>query len=288
MPGPVLAVHGGAGRLPTDAGYRDTAAAALRRALEAGLAQLRSRTGALEAAVAAAEVLEDCPVMNAGRGSVLTCDGGVEMDAAVMDGAGRRAGGVAGVRALAHPVRAALCVLRDGRHVLLAGDGAERFARERGCAAAEPEGHVTPERRAQLEAWRARSGGTVGAVALDAEGHLAAATSTGGTTGKLPGRVSDSCLIGSGTWADDATCAVSATGLGELFIRSAFAHEVDALLRLGGLDLDAACRRALERVDGRGGCIAVDCQGRVALPFGTPGMARGWADGAGRIHVEPA
>ena len=241
---------------------------------------LGSGSSALEAVVAATASLEDCPVFNAGRGSVLNALGEVELDAAVMEGASRRAGAVAGLRRIRNPVAAATAVLRDGRHVLLAGPGAEHFAFASGIEPVAEESLVTDSRRAQ---WRraktpGSSGGTVGAVARDTAGHLAAATSTGGILAKRPGRVSDSALVGCGTWADDATCAISATGDGELFIRSAFASRVDALLRHTSATLEGACVQALAEVaslGGSGGCIAIDGHGEVAMPFDTPGMPRG-------------
>ncbi len=299
----LLAVHGGAGEIP-ERGEAPAWAALAREGLEASLRAgggvLRAGGGALAAAVEAVAALEDCPAFNAGRGSVANREGQVEMDAAVMEGTGRRAGAVAGVGALANPVRAALAVLEGSPHVLLAGAGAEAFARDRGLAAADPAELAALARRL-AETWARRRGGaareravggTVGAVARDAHGHLAAATSTGGTPGKLPGRLSDSCLPGAGTWADDATCAVSATGWGEMFIRCAFAHEVDALLRHAGLPLEEACARALRAVaalGGAGGCIALDRSGALALPFDTQGMPRGLlaADGAPQLAVHP-
>ncbi len=288
-----LAIHGGAGPQPTaeaDPDFARSVEQGLREALAAGHAVLAAGGPALEACVVAVERLEACEMLNAGRGSALTQDGLVEMDAAVMDGSSGLAGAVAGVQHLASPVRAAVAVLEDGRHVLVSGIGAEHLARARGCAVAEPESFVTARRLAQLERLQqADSGGTVGAVALDAAGGLAAATSTGGTMGKHGGRVSDSCQIGAGTWAD-ARCAVSATGQGEFFIRSAFAHEVAARLRLLELPLDQACRAALDSVaaaGGRGGCIALDRSGQLALPFTTPAMPRAWigADGVPHLRV---
>ncbi|MBW2282639.1 MAG: isoaspartyl peptidase/L-asparaginase, partial [Deltaproteobacteria bacterium] len=249
---------------------------------------------ALEAAVEAVAVLEDCPALNAGRGAVLRSDGSVALDAAVMDGLERRAGGVAAVRRLRNPVRAALAVLERSPHVLLASAEAEAFAIGQGLEPAGDEWLITPQRSAQLERARAAAmtlldhdgeedgAGTVGAVARDAAGHLAAATSTGGMTNALPGRVGDSPVPGAGIWADDATCAVSGTGEGEIFLRCAFAHEVDALLRLGGRPLQDACDLALARVEalgGRGGCAAIDARGRVALPFNTFAMPRGLVEG---------
>jgi beta-aspartyl-peptidase (threonine type) len=288
---PTLVVHGGAGR--SDAAHAVRTAAGLRAALAVGGDLLDAGGCALDAVVAAVRELERCEVFNAGRGGVLDSEGRIALDAAVMDGSTRRAGGVIGVARIQQPVDAALAVLRDGRHVLLAGEGAERFARQAGLAIVDPDYHVTEERRAQLaraRVERSASGGTVGAVALDRDGHLAAATSTGGILARMPGRVSDSGLPGSGTWADDATCAVSATGTGDFFIRCAFARDVDARIRYGGRDLDAACREALAEVaalGGFGGCIALDPRGRVAIHFDTPAMARGVriADGASRIAV---
>jgi isoaspartyl peptidase/L-asparaginase-like protein (Ntn-hydrolase superfamily) len=210
------------------------------------------------------------------------------MDAAVADGRGRRLGGVAAVTGVRHPVQAARAVMDDGRHVLLAGPGAVAFARSAGLAF-EPEGWFVTDRRRRALARRVphpAGGSTVGAVARDADGHLAAATSTGGRTGQLPGRIGDSPVPGAGTWADDATCAVSATGVGEAFLRAAFAHEVDARLRLEGVDLDAACREALAAVavaGGDGGCIAVAGQGPPVLPFTTALMHRGWAEVGGPL-----
>ena len=288
-------MHGGAGRVPAagaDPGHAERVAEGLRAALAAGGALLDGGASALDAVVAAVRELERSEVFNAGRGGALDREGRIALDAAVMEGRGRRAGGVVGVARIAHPIEAALAVLRDGHHVLLAGEGAERFAREAGLAMVEPDYHVTDERRAQLAralADRARSGGgTVGAVARDAQGHLAAATSTGGIVARRPGRIADSGLPGSGTWADDATCAVSATGVGEFFIRSAFARDVDARMRYGGRDLDTACAEALAGVaalGGSGGCIAVDARGRAAFHFDTPDLPRGVRVGAQEARV---
>lgn len=279
----------------SDRAWGETARAGLTQALAAGERELERGGSALDAVTEAVALLEDCEAFNAGRGSVLHAEGGVEMDAALMEGAARRAGGVACVTRLANPVRAARAVLEDGAHVLLAGEGAERFALARGLEAIDPQRLVIPSRRAQLERLRAReagSAGTGGAVARDARGGLAAATSTGGLTGKRPGRVSDSCVIGAGTWADE-NCAISATGVGELFLRGAFAHEVAARVRHAALDLATACARALAALDpggnGAGGCIAIDAAGRVAWPFDTPAMPRGVREvgAAPRVAVHP-
>lgn len=274
MNGPVIAVHGGAGS-PRPSDRDATRVAALARSLRAGQGLLAAGAAALEAVVAAVEELEADGDFNAGRGSTPTAGGEVEMDAAVADGARRRFGGVAAIRAVRHPVAVARAVLEDGRHVLLAGEGAEAFARRAGLASA-PDGWFVD---------RGSAGDTVGAVALDARGHLAAATSTGGRRGQLPGRVGDSPVPGAGVWADDATGAVSATGIGEAFLRVAFAHEVDALVRIGGFTLEDACHRALGEVTavgGSGGCIALDRHGTLSMPFTSAVMARGYADGSGR------
>lgn len=279
MAGISIAVHGGAGPVrPGEDGRREARRAALAESLQTGLAILLAGGAAVDAAVAAVEILEDAEEFNAGRGSVLTATGTVEMDAAVADGAGR-AGAVAAVSGIRHPVAAARAVMADGRHVLLAGPAAADFARAAGLALEAPEWFVTERRRRDAEGVDP-GGSTVGAVTLDRDGHLAAATSTGGRAGQLPGRVGDSPIIGAGTGADDRTCAVSATGDGEAFLQASFAHEVDAQIRLAGCDLDEACRRALARVEalgGAGGCVALDGHGRVAMPFTTPMMYRGWA-----------
>jgi isoaspartyl peptidase/L-asparaginase-like protein (Ntn-hydrolase superfamily) len=300
----VLAVHGGAGGLTRARLDGDTEAAlraGLATALRAGHAVLAGGGGALEAVVRAVVALEADPRFNAGRGSVLTADGRVEMDAAVMDGRARAVGAVACVSCVAHPVALARRVLERTDHVLLVGAGAEALADDGTpeLTRVDPASLVTAERAAQLERLRAKDAGsgldhdvdgTVGAVARDAAGHLAAATSTGGMVGQQPGRVGDSPIAGAGTWADDATCAVSATGQGETFVRCAFAHEVDASMRLAERRLGEACRQALARVaalGGRGGCIALGRSGPPALPFDTPAMLRGsiGADGVPRVAI---
>ena len=271
-PGFVLVVHGGAGRPPKLSGWHAEAEAGMREAAQAGERILAARGTAAEAVVAAVRELESCPAFNAGLGSVANTEGMVEMDAALMEGVELRAGAVAGLRAIRHPIEAARAVLEAGVHLLYAGEGAECFAREAGLEGIEPAvlAAAAPE-------WKAASSqGTVGAVALDNAGHLAAATSTGGTPGKRPGRISDSAIIGAGTWADDASCAVSTTGHGESFMRCVFAHAVAERCR-GGLALPEACAQMLTRVEelgGKGGCIAVDRQGNVAYPYDTRIMPR--------------
>jgi beta-aspartyl-peptidase (threonine type) len=293
QPPAVLAIHGGAGPAPPDEAHGGAARwpgqAGLGAALRAGLAVLADGASALEAVIAAVMVLEDDEHWNAGRGSALTAAGTVEMDAAVADGRDRRIGGVACVTGVRHPVLAARAVMDDGRHVLLSGPGAEAFARDAGLAFEQPEWFVIERRRQALANWLAAAGGgTVGAVARDRAGHLAAATSTGGRNGQLPGRIGDSPIPGAGTWADDAGCAVSATGIGEAFLRAAFAHEVDARIRLEGVDLATACQEALAAVTaagGNGGCIAVTGEGPPVMPFTTELMHRGWAEVGGPLWV---
>jgi len=293
---PVLAVHGGAGHIvPAEFSAERVATArrGLGQSLTAGMTVLRDGGSALDAVVAAVLILEDDEQFNAGRGAVLTATGGVEHDAAVADGATRRAGAVTCVSGIRNPVLAARAVLERTPHVLMSGAGAQELARREGLTFMPTDWFITARRREQLTGIPPSSrveseftGGTVGAVALDGEGHLAAATSTGGTTGQLAGRVGDTPLVGAGTWADDRSCAVSATGDGEALILSVFAHEVDALVRLAGLSLGAACQRALQEVAdraGTGGCIAVGTDGTVAMPFTSAGMFRGAVD-ATSVH----
>ena len=273
----------------------------LRRALEAGREVLAAGGNALEAVTRAVAALEDDPLFNAGRGSVFTAAGTQEMDAAVMDGRNRRAGAVAGIFGPRNPILAARAVMELSDHVLLIGEGALAFCRQQGVAFADPGYFYTAERWKALqdELERRRRGlaedddeqrrhGTVGAVARDRDGNLAAATSTGGMTGKVPGRVGDSPIIGAGTYADNATCAVSATGHGEYFARFGAAFEIAARLRHAGQSLEQAARTvidALGEFGGRGGVVAVDRAGALALPFNTAGMYRGYVRTDGRIHT---
>ena len=292
---PLVVVHGGAGALERggpEPAHEAEARRALADALGAALRRLHEGGSALDAVVEAVAVLEDHPRFNAGRGSALTSQGRVEMDASVMDGARRAAGAVACVRTVRNPVRLARLVLERTPHVLLAGRSAERFARANGVERVHPRTLVVPEQRELLRRAKRRAAasghGTVGAVARDAAGHLAAATSTGGVVNQLPGRVGDSPIVGAGTWADDATCAVSATGHGEALLRVAFAHEVDAGVRLAGLGLDAAVSAALARLSAlgaSGGCIALSGRGAPVLAFTSAAMWRGWASASGETHV---
>jgi isoaspartyl peptidase/L-asparaginase-like protein (Ntn-hydrolase superfamily) len=276
---PAIVVHGGAGNWPEPAHAR--AVAGIERAVAAGHAVLAAGGDALAAVQAAVVVLEDDPVFNAGRGAVLTERGGIEHDAAVMRGHDRAAGAVAALRGIRNPVLAARAVLDAGRHVLLVGESAAAFARDAGLETVPEAWFRTPERELALRRNLSSREGTVGAVARDARGDVAAATSTGGINGKHPGRVGDSPLLAAGTWAGPGV-AVSCTGDGEAIIRAALAHEVDALMRHAGLPLAAACERALsELVGGTGGLIAVDDAGGVAARFTTPAMPHGWQVGDG-------
>jgi beta-aspartyl-peptidase (threonine type) len=255
----------------------------------AARAVLRGGGSAVEAAVAAVVVLEDDERFNAGRGSVLTAMGEVEADAAVMDGARRRAGAVAALRAVANPVLAARGVLEEGEHVLLCGEGAQAAARRAGLPAVGPERLVTPERLAQHREREAAVGpaelATVGAVVRDAAGHLAAATSTGGVSGQASGRIGDSPIVGAGTYADDRSCAVSATGRGEAILEAVLAHEVAALVAHRGLDAQRAAERALREVRGHAALIVVDREGRAGLA-GAPGaFARALAGLDGEVSI---
>lgn len=291
-----LLVHGGAGILTRDTVSAQTDAAAragLDAALAAGEAVLGSGGSALDAVEAAVQVLEDDPTFNSGRGAVFTFDGAIELDAAIMDGATRAAGAVAGVTRTRHPVSLARAVMDHSPHVLLAGKGADIFAAEQGVEQVDPDWFVTPARRAQLNKMKANPDGwfdvdmkygTVGAVAVDAAGHVAAATSTGGVTGKRWGRIGDSPLIGAGTHADDRACAVSATGAGEFFIRIGVAHEISARIRFAGEDLQTAADHVLAEtmaLGGTGGVIVAGPDGNVAWSFTTPGMYRGRAGSDG-------
>ncbi len=298
-----LVIHGGAGTIERDriTPEQDAAIrAALDAALAAGSLVLGGGGSALDAVEAAIKLLEDDPHFNAGRGAVFTYEGHIELDAAIMDGSNRAAGAVARLSTTRHPVSAARAVMAHSPHVLLTGQGADGFAAEQGLEQVANSWFETPERRRQLEELRARQAigpgaswydvdlkyGTVGAVALDTAGHVAAATSTGGLTGKRWGRIGDTPLIGAGTYADDRACAVSATGAGEYFIRVGVAHEICARARLSGEPLQAAADAVMAEVrdlGGSGGVIVTGPGGEAVFSFTTPGMYRGRA-AAGGLH----
>ena len=288
-----LVIHGGCGAMRLSADEEAAGLAGLRTALQAGERILSAGGAALDAVEAAARVLEDDPAFNAGRGSVLTHDGQIELDAAIMDGRTRSAGAVAGLRTVRAPISAARAVMERSPHVMLSFAGAEQFAREQGLEVIDSKWFETPERRAQLTQVLASGGGfdadvkfgTIGAVAVDAAGHVAAATSTGGLTAKRWGRIGDSPLIGAGTYADDRAAAVSATGSGEYFIRAAAGHELTARMRMLGESLQAALDAVLADIrslGGSGGLIAVSPAGEAAWGFTTRGMYRGRVSAAGR------
>ena len=292
-----LAVHGGAGTIPRDEASRSRASSyhyGLRQALAAGRDILAAGGSALDAVTEAVAKLEDDPLFNAGRGSVFTRAGTQEMDDCIMDGAERRAGALAGVFGPRNPVLAARAVMERSRHVLLIGEGAVAFCREHGVAFCEPGYFYSEARWRELQRVLADPGrqpeqyGTVGAVARDRRGHLAAATSTGGMTGKAPGRVGDTPIIGAGTYAENATCAVSATGHGEFFIRHAAAFAIAARLRYASQSLELAAREVIDELvaaGGSGGVVAVERDGALALPFNTAGMYRGYLRDGGVIHT---
>jgi beta-aspartyl-peptidase (threonine type) len=301
---PTLVIHGGAGIARDELPPEKEAAccAVLEEALRAGHKVLMDGGASLDAVQAAIVILEDSPLFNAGRGSALTSAGTVEMDASVMDGAKVTAGAVACVHGVRNPIRLARFVMERTPHVLLAGRAAEDFARECGLPFESADYFITPEQKEKLRKAQAKKSaaqpagesltarmGTVGAVALDRSGRLAAGTSTGGLTNKRPGRVGDSPLIGAGNYAENSVCAVSCTGHGESFIRSVVAYDVAARIKYGGRDVATATREIihekLPKLDGKGGLIAVDAAGNIATPFNTPGMFHGWIKADGSIHV---
>jgi beta-aspartyl-peptidase (threonine type) len=304
----VLVVHGGAGvieRAQMTPDIERSYRAGIADALSAGHAVLMRGGSSLDAVVAAVTAFEDDPQFNAGRGAAFTADGKNELDAAVMDGATLKAGAVTLVTTVKNPVQLARVVMEKTRHIMLAGHGAEALAREHALATVDPEYFHTERRWKALQRLRSAAGdpnvavtesdrhGTVGAVALDARGDLAAATSTGGRNGKLAGRVGDSPIVGAGTYASNATAAVSCTGEGEYFMRVLAAYTVGALMEMKGRSVKEAAEEViherLKRAGGRGGLIALDRGGHVAMPFSTPGMYRGVirADGQPTVSIFP-
>ena len=299
----VLALHGGAGTLAPElmtGRTEQSLHAGLATALRAGYKILLAGGPAVEAVAAAVVALEDNANFNAGHGSVFNIAGRQEMDAAIMDGRSRLAGAVCGICGPRNPILAAQAVMQQSPHVMMMGEGAHDFLRDKGFVFEEEEYFQTERRWRALQDKRRgqRSGniaplddadrhGTVGAVAMDSAGGLAAATSTGGITAKLPGRVGDSPLIGAGTWASDA-CAVSATGDGEHFIRVGVGHELCARIRFAGRSVAEAADEVISevgRLGGSGGLIAVDAAGQVAMPFNARGMYRGMVDASGNGYT---
>lgn len=304
-----LAIHGGAGTIDrsrmTPEIERDLRAG-LQRALVAGQEILQSDGSSLDAVVASVRALEDDPLFNAGKGSVFTSAGAHEMDAAIMDGKTLRAGTVGGLQRVKNPITLARAVMEESRQVMIVGEGAEQFAQQIGLELVDKAYFYTEERwqalqRVQQAETNARlSGkpitisdqdrhGTVGAVALDRAGNLAAATSTGGNTNKRPGRIGDTPIIGAGTYANNRTCAISATGEGEYFIRLVAGHELSALMEHAGMPLEKAAAAVVARITdlgGTGGLIAVDKEGNISLPFNTAGMYRGYVDSTGQMVIK--
>jgi len=303
MSRPVIVIHGGAGALARQAMSAEKERCytqALTRIVEQGQAILAAGGSALDAVTEAVRRLEECPLFNAGKGSVFTHQGGHELDASIMDGRTRAAGAVCAVTRIRNPILAARAVMEHSPHVMFTGAGAEAFAFDRGLEQVEPQFFDTAERYRQLQRALAdaagaildhdapshddpidpdRKFGTVGAVACDRNGHLAAATSTGGMTNKQTGRIGDSPIIGAGCYADDESAAVSCTGSGEVYIRTVAAYDVAAQMRYGGVSLQAAAQRVvfdtILALGGSGGLISVDAAGNVALPFNSEGMYRG-------------
>ncbi len=309
----VLAIHGGTAgpRSELSPELEKLVRADMQRALEAGHVVLNKPDGtALDAVEAAVRVLENSPHFNAGKGSVFTHEGQIEMDASIMDGSNLKAGAVASVTVIKNPITAARAVMDKTRHVLLIGRGAEVFAAKAGLETVDPAYFWTERRwnqikkiwereakeRAEAKQARADSAadepwGTVGAVARDARGNLAAATSTGGRTNKMYGRVGDSPIVGAGTYAENGVCAVSGTGEGEFFIRYAVGHDIATLMKYKGLSLDAATTEViigkLQPAGGEGGVVSIDAEGNFAAPYNTPGLYRGYitADGKSKVML---
>jgi L-asparaginase / beta-aspartyl-peptidase len=300
-----LVIHGGAGTIArsriTPEIERDLRAG-LQRSLEAGYAILKNSGSSLDAVVAAVRVMEDDPLFNAGKGAVFTSAGAHEMDAAIMEGKTLKAGSIGAVTRVRNPITLARAVMEKSPHVMFVGEGAELFAKEVGVEFVDEKYFYTEERwRAlervqQAEAEACASGkefavsdqdrhGTIGAVALDQAGNLAAATSTGGNTNKKPGRLGDSPIIGAGTYANNETCAMSATGDGEYFMRLVAGHEISALMEHRAMPLEQAAQAVIDKITklgGAGGLIAIDRSGNIALPFNTAGMYRGYIDAEGK------
>lgn len=303
-----LVLHGGAGvieRKALSAAQEAEYRATLAQARDAGYAVLERGGAALDAVIAVIVILEDSPLFNAGKGAVFTADGTCELDASIMDGRTQAAGAVAGVKHIKNPITLARAVMDKSEHVMLTGEGAEKFAQQQGFALVPNEYFQTERRREQLEAAKKKAAakkvsaldtpadralryGTVGCVALDRAGNLAAGTSTGGMTNKKFGRVGDAPIIGAGTYAADATCAVSATGWGEYFIRVGVARDIAAQLEYRGTPLKEAAAATIAKVGelgGDGGVVCIDKDGNIALPFNSPGMYRAWRLSRGAAGV---
>lgn len=295
----VLVIHGGAGTIKKELMTPEKEAAykaALKEALTTGYHLLKAGKTSLDAVEATIHVLEDSPLFNAGKGAVFTHEGKNEMDAAIMNGKTLQAGAVAGVTNVRNPISAARAVMEKSEHVMLSGRGAEQFAKEAGLAIVDPSYFWTKDRWDALQkvlkadsTGKDKKFGTVGAVALDQQGNLAAGTSTGGMTNKKYNRIGDSPVIGAGTYANNKTVAVSGTGWGEFFIRSVAAYDVSAMMEYKGVSVEEAGKTVIEKIGelgGSGGLIALDREGHAALPFNTEGMFRGTITEDGQIYIE--
>ncbi len=301
-----LAIHGGAGALPRTQMTAERAVefhTALHAALAAGHRVLASGGTSLDSVETTVMLFEDCPLFNAGRGSSFNREGHIEMEASIMDGATRHAGTATLLRRVRNPVRLARCIMERTPHVTLGGEAAERFAIAQDLRLEAENYFFTQHRWDAMEKLRGtekttlsedvvvtvspgspEATSTVGAVALDTAGNLAASTSSGGTTNKYSGRIGQACTVGAGIYAHNGTCAVACTGQGEAFMRAVTAYDVSALMEYSGLDLASAADAAIhQRLPGKGGLIAIDRHGHVALPYNTEGMYRGWVDSAGRV-----
>ncbi len=297
-----IVVHGGAGnitreRIPQEIEqeYKNK----LNEALGAGAGVLESGGTSLDAVETAIRILEDSPLFNAGKGAVFSADGVNELDASIMDGSTLNAGAVAGVTNVRHPISAARKVMEESEHVMLVKEGAEKFAGEQGLEIVDPSWFFTErrweslqkakKREAEKKEDKSKKSGTVGCVALDKNGNLAAGTSTGGMTNKKYGRVGDSPLIGAGTYANNNSCAVSATGHGEYFIRNVVAYDISARMIYGGETLEKASNEVINHVlkkqNGSGGVIALDRKGEISMPFNTTGMFRGYMKSGGKAEI---
>ncbi|HTN47355.1 MAG TPA: isoaspartyl peptidase/L-asparaginase [Flavipsychrobacter sp.] len=304
MPGKIaIALHGGAGtilRSTMTPELQQQYESGLQDALDAGYQLLEQGGTSLDAVEAAVRQLEDFPLFNAGRGSVFNNEGKHEMDAAIMEGAHLMAGAVSGISRVKNPVTLAKKIMQESEHVMLCGAGAERFARQHGIRFEEESyfynemrhrqwQEALKEDRVQLDHTEKKFG-TVGAVALDAFGNLAAATSTGGMTNKKFGRIGDSPVIGAGTYANNSTCAISCTGHGELFIRSVVAYDISCLMEYKGLSLEEACNKVVHdkliKIGGEGGLVAVDHSGTICMPFNSEGMYRACRDSEGKREIK--
>ncbi|NPA37826.1 MAG: isoaspartyl peptidase/L-asparaginase [Chlorobi bacterium] len=289
-----IAIHGGAGNIrPEDfkEGEVELYEKELKAALEIGKRVLSEGGSSLDAVERVVRYLEDCPLFNAGKGAVFTHDGRNELDAAIMDGRDLNAGTIAGVGDIKNPISVARMVMEQSPHVMMVGKGASKFAKEHGAEIVDSSYFYTERRWKSLQKALEKAGkmGTVGCVALDQNGNLAAATSTGGMTNKMYGRVGDVPIIGAGTYANNKTCALSATGHGEYFIRYTVTHDISALMEYKGMSLQKAAEKVindkLEKVDGRGGVIGVDKNGNIALVMNTTGMFRAFAKASGEEGV---